>query len=96
MQMLLKILILITISLLGGLTFSIAVNIMIMTNIVDADTVQGGFGYLMTSKAVFIWILSVILGIISLFIKQKWRYFLLFSPLYAPIIFALLYALSQR
>lgn len=96
MQILLKILILITISLLGGLVFALAVNVMIMTNIVDADSVQGGFGYLMTSKAVFIWIVSVVLGIVSLFIKQKWRYFLLFSPLYAPILFALLYTLSQR
>ena len=96
MQMLLKIIILITIALLGGLLFSVAVNVMVMTNIVNVDNVKGTFGYEMTSKAVLIWGGSVVLGIISLFIKEKWRYILLLSPIYAPIIFALLYALSYR
>lgn len=96
MQNLFRFVVLIIIGLLGGLLFSFSVNIMIMTDILDVDNVRGGFGYEMTSKAVFVWVTAFVLGIISLFIKEKWRYILLLSPLYAPTVFALLYALSQK
>ena len=81
MQILLRIIVLLTIALLGGLCFSLAVNVIVMMGIVDVDNVKGGFGYEMTSKAVMVWIGSVMLGIISLFLQQKWRYVLLLSPL---------------
>ncbi len=94
MQMLFKIIILITLSLLGGLLYSFSANILIITNLLPAETVSSNFGYEMTSKAVFVWIVSVILGVISLFIEKKWRYFLLLCPLILPSLFALLYSLS--
>lgn len=95
MQMLFKIIILITLALLGGVLYSFSANILIMTNILPTETVSSNFGYEMTSKAVLVWIVSVVLGIISLFIKEKWRYFLLLCPLVTPSLFALLYSLSH-
>lgn len=95
MQMLFKIIVLITLSLLGGLVYSFVANLLIMTDIVKTDSVTSNFGYEMTSKAVLVWIVSVVIGIVSLFIKEKWRYILLICPLVMPSLFAFLYALSQ-
>ncbi len=95
MHIFLKIIILITLSLLGGLAYALTTNFLILANIVPFESVGENFGYEMTSKAVFVWIIAVILGITSLFIKQKWRYVLLLCPLVAPSIFALLFSLSQ-
>lgn len=95
MQVFFKIIVLITVSLLGGLLYSFSANILIMTNILPTESVSSNFGYEMTSKAVLVWGISVILGIISLFIKEKWRYFLLLCPLITPSLFALLYSLSH-
>jgi hypothetical protein len=94
MQLFLRIIILITLSLLGGLIFSFAVNLMVITGIVNVDNVRSGFGYEMTEKAVFVWIASVIIGIISIFMKSRWRCLLLLCPLFAPSVFAFLYAFS--
>ncbi len=95
MQIALKIVILITLSLLGGIFYALTANFLIMGNMIPTDSASGNFGYDMTSKTVFIWLVSVMLGIVSLFIKQKWRYILLLCPLLAPSAFAFLFALNQ-
>ena len=96
MQMAFKIIVLITLSLLGGLVYSLTANIFVMANMIPADTASNNFGYEMTQKAVFVWMGAIALGVVSLFIKKKWRYILLFCPLIAPSLFAFLYTLSSQ
>lgn len=96
MQMLFKITVLITLSLLGGLFYSITANILVLTDLIPVEDVSTSFGYEMTKKTVIVWSVCVGLGIISLFIKQKWRYILLLCPLIIPSVFAVLYSLSQQ
>jgi hypothetical protein len=96
MLLLRRIIVLVTIALLGWMLCLLAFHLMIITNIINTKTTGDGFGYEMTSKAVMVWIASVVLGIISLFIQQKWRYILLLAPIYAPVCFAFIYALSSR
>lgn len=94
MQILFRIFVLAIISLLGGLLYSLSVNVLIMTHVFPTEEVGNNFGYEMTSKAVLVWFAAIIIGFVSVFIEQKWRYLLLACPLLAPSIFALIYSLS--
>lgn len=96
MQILFRLIILVTLSLLGGLAYAFSANLLIMANAIPTDEITNNFGYTMTQRAVFVWIVAVLLGIISIFIQQKWRYILLLCPLVAPSLFALLYTVSYN
>lgn len=96
MNWVIKILLLIIFSLLGGILFSITTNILIATNIINIDNISNSFGSEMTNKAVIIWIICVIAGFGSLFIKQKWRYIITLAPLYLPSIFTIVYSVISK
>lgn len=93
MDWLIKILSLIIFALLGGILFALVTNILIATgamqNVISYET----FGPDMAFKATIVWMVSVVVGFISLFIKQKWRYALTLAPLYMPSLFAVIYTL---
>jgi hypothetical protein len=93
MQIFLRFIVLITLSLLGALLFALSINLMIATRIIDTTIVYSGFGNDVTYNAVLVWVVCNILGIISVFIEQKWRYALLLSPLLAPSLYGFAYAL---
>ena len=93
MQIFYKILILGIVSLLGWLMLPLMINILILLEIIQAEAMEQNFVTEMTQKAVFIWLVGIVLGIVSLFIKQKWRYILLACPLIGPSLFAIIYSL---
>jgi predicted membrane protein len=93
MEILLRFIILITLSLLGGLLYAVVMNLMIFTHLIDTSELYGNFGQDITNKTVMVWIVCIILGICSVFMEKKWRYALLLSPLFTPSIFAFFYAL---
>ena len=94
MDWLIKILSLIIFSLLGGIFFSVTVNVLIATGVIGSVETSASFGSDMTQKAVMVWLMCVIAGFGSLFIKQKWRYVITLAPLYLPSIFTIVYALN--
>lgn len=96
MQILYRMIVLLTLSLLGGLAYAFCANLLIMLNAIPTEEATNNFGYIMTQRAVFVWIGAVVLGLISVFIEKKWRYVLLLCPLIAPSLFALLYTLSYH
>ena len=73
---------------LGWVAFAFAVHAMIVTG-QTGNLPDGSFGPLLVNRTAFIWIGAVILGIISLFIKDSWRNVLYFAPLYAPPLFVI-------
>lgn len=95
MQILLRIIVLVTVSLIGGLLYPVIVNIMILANVLPVDSVQESFGQEMTQKTVVVWMVSVLIGIGYIFLKSKLRFLFLASPLLMPSLFAMLYMLSQ-
>lgn len=94
MQIFLRFIVLITLALLGGLLYALSTNIFIMAGLLPTENLDGNVGFDMTQRATFVWIGATFLGLISIFIKEKWRYGLLILPLIAPSLFALLYSLS--
>lgn len=92
MQMLYKIIILITLAALGWLLYPFMINLLIKMNAMDVDFASDNLQR-MTQNVVFVWILGTILGIISLFIKQKWRYGLLTCTVLAPSLYGLVFVL---
>jgi hypothetical protein len=93
MQWLIKILSLIIFALLGGIFFAVTANILIATGAMQNVTSPEAFGTAMTFKAAIVWMVSLVIGAGSLFIKQKWRYALTLLPLYMPSLFAIFYTL---
>jgi len=94
MKIFFRLLILVILSLCGGLLYSLTVNILIMADKVPTEQLSNAFGYEMTNRAVFVWMVAVLLGFISVFIDTKWRYGLLALPVIAPSLYSVLYALS--
>jgi len=92
MQMLYKIIILITLAALGWLLYPLMINLLIKINIMDTSFASDNLQR-MTQNVVFVWILGTLLGIISLFIKQKWRYVLLAFTVAAPSLYGLIFVL---
>lgn len=93
MNWLIKILSLIIFALLGGIVFALTANILIATGAMQNVSAPESFGAVMTFKATIVWMVCVLVGIGSLFIKQKWRYVLTLAPLYMPSLFAVIYTL---
>lgn len=95
MHIVLKILWLVIVSGLGGLAFALTANLLIMTGILDPATVPDGFGQALTSQAAVVWLVSIGVGALSLAVQSRWRYILLFAPIYAPALFAVIYVLTH-
>lgn len=96
MKTFLKIAGIIIVILVGGMAFAAMFNILVATGMMNADTVQTGFGRELTQKAVMVWLGSVVLAGTSFFVNKWWRYILLLSPLYLPSGFAAIYVLMQQ
>jgi cell division protein FtsW (lipid II flippase) len=97
MTYILRLLILFTFSLLGGLFFSLSVNFLIMGGLISAESVNENFGQTLIEKAVYVWIGAVALGLIGVFMEYKaLRLTLIACPLLLPAIFALVYTLSSQ
>lgn len=95
MNILLRLLWVIIIAGLGGIFYAIVANALVVSGILSGDNIATSFGYQMTQKAVLLWLACVPLAVWAVFMQTKLRYILLLSPLYAPSLFAILYALTR-
>lgn len=86
---------LVLIALAAAPLYGLVINLLLATGQITPDMVETAYGNVLTTKCVYIWIGCLLLGFGSLFVKESWRYMLYFSPLYAPILFALLYTVMQ-
>jgi hypothetical protein len=73
---------------LGWVAFAIAVHGMIMIGMTASEE-DGSFGTVLAHRTAIIWMGAIVLGFISLFIKDSWRNALYFAPLYAPPVFVI-------
>lgn len=93
MQILFRLLLLIVFSGLGFILVPLMVNLLIYFNLIDSDAVPADFLQIILSKSTYVWMGAVAVGIIGLFIEQKWRIALMLCPLIIPSLFAFLYPL---
>lgn len=93
---LLKLLWVILIAGLGWLFYALCANLLVITGLLNADQVATSFGVEMTNKAMIVWLVCVPLSVWASFMQSKLRYILLFAPIYAPSLFALVYTLLAR
>ena len=96
MKILFRLIWLVLIAGLGGLAYALCANILVLSGILQADSVATSFGVDMTNKAVMVWIVCVLLALAASFMQSKLRYILLLSPLYAPSLFAVIYTLINK
>jgi len=87
-----KILLIIIAAVVGWILYAVTANILIFANVFSESAIEKNMGYDMTQKAITIWLISVILSVGFLFIKDRFRYFFLALPLLSPSLFAFLYA----
>ncbi len=82
---------LIAFSICGGFLYAITVNLMLFANIMPEAT----DGEALTFKAATVWMVSICIGFIAIFIKPEWRWVFYLAPLYASSLFALIYTIIQ-
>lgn len=87
---------LICVALAAGPVYAITFNALIFAGAIPQELMNKAYGTMITTRAAFIWMGAVAAGFISIFIKDEWRYILLFSPIYAPSLYAIAHTLMQR
>lgn len=86
-----RLMIFIIIVIMGGFLFAVTANLLIKFGLMP----DGFDGRLLAQKTTYIYMSATVIGFISIFIKQDWRNILLFAPLYAPSIFAIIYTVMH-
>ncbi len=81
---------------LGFILYAIVTNILVMAGLTPSGDGSEGFGKDMTHKAMIVFMASLPIGLISLFIKDNWRWVPYLSPLYAPSLFAIVHTLTHQ
>lgn len=93
--LLIRFAILIGIALAAGPVYAITFNALVFFGAIPQELMDKAYGTTLTMQAAFVWMGAVTAGVISIFIKDDWRYILLFSPVYAPPLFAIIHTLMQ-
>lgn len=88
-----RFLLLIVFALLAGPLYALTINMMIALDIFQTGEVNFSMGEAITHKSALIWMGSLIIGAVGIFIKSKNFYFFA-VPLIAPSLFSIIYALS--
>lgn len=86
----------IAIAIAGGFLCAITANILVALGLVPDMLGAQPFGKAMLTNAVFVWMGTILVSFISVFIKDNWRWVLYTAPLYAPSIFAIIFTLSNK
>lgn len=80
----------------GSGLYAVTINILIAAGIMPDQLNGAGFAYALTMQASFVMMGSALAGLVSIFIRQNWRYALLLAPVYAPTIFAVIFTILHR
>lgn len=99
MQMLFRIIVLVTIIVLGWLLGLFIVNVLIKIGMTKAELagseLTGQDLETISKYIIFAWLVGIGSGIISLFMHNKWRYVLLLGPLLVPTLSSFIIILNQ-
>jgi len=87
---------LIVLAVAGFYAFAVTTNVLILLHAFPQELVDKAFGVELAQKTMFVLAGSLVLGLISVFLKEQWRLILYFSPLYAPSFFAVIYTIMQN
>ncbi|PZQ45904.1 MAG: hypothetical protein DI551_06160 [Micavibrio aeruginosavorus] len=87
---------LIALAIAGFYLYAFSVHMMIRFEVFPPELIDKAFGTELTRNTVYVCVFTFLLGFISLFIKDKVRSVLYFAPLYAPILFGIIYTLMHR
>ena len=86
---------LIVIALAAGPLYALTMNLLIITKQIPEELIAKAYGNTLTLKCVYVWLVCLLAGFGSIFLKDSWRYILYFSPLYAPSVFSIIYTVIQ-
>jgi hypothetical protein len=89
-----RILLFIILAILAGPLYALMINILIATNIFESSEVNFSLGESMTKKATYVWLVSLVIGLVGVFVRHKKYFYFFFIPLIAPSAFAVIYAIS--
>lgn len=73
----------------------LTINLMIWSGLLNSETVPPNFLNNLITQTSYVWVGSILAGIVSLFIKEKWRIALLICPLILPALFTVIYTITQ-
>ncbi len=90
-----RILVLLVIAAAGFISVAFTINLLIYFGILNVENAPNNFLQTMALKATYVWMGAMVLGVISLFIRQKWRITLLLCPLILPALFTIVYTITQ-
>lgn len=79
---------------LGIGAFAVTFQLLVSTGALSADVDGEGMGLVLTRQAVLVWMGSILLGFIAIFIHASWKWPLSFAPLYAPALYLVIRALA--
>jgi hypothetical protein len=85
----------ILIAVLGVILYAVTSNLMIMFGMMPDEVGSEGFGQHMTQLAMYLYMISIPIGIAGIFLKAEWRWALYLCPLYAPSLFAIVHTITQ-
>ncbi len=80
----------------GGFAYAITFHLLQGLGLMPEQIGQQGFGRALTYRTSFVYMAAIVAGILSLFIRDRWRYVLLLSPIYAPSLFAIVFTLMHQ
>lgn len=89
-----RILLLVVFAVLAAPLYALTVNLLIAFEIFESTQVTYSLGETMTLKSTYIWMGSLIIGIIGIFMPPKIYMYFFTVPLIAPSLFAIIYTLS--
>lgn len=80
----------------GFHSFPVVFHVLISLDLVPQGDGAEGFGTHLIQRVIYVLCGCGLLGMLGLFIKERWGLVLLLSPFYAPSLYAIAYTLSQR
>ncbi len=74
----------------GIFLYALAFQLLVVSGLITAEIDGEGYGRALTQQALIVWGSGIALGIAGLFVRENWRWPLLFAPLYAPALYVLM------
>lgn len=72
---------------LGIFLYALAFQLLVGTGVMTADMDGEGYGYLLTQKAVIVWLAAILIALVGTFVRENWRWPLIAAPAYAPALY---------